>query len=148
MVFRLDWQGEFMLGGIGWIAVGHDDGRWWFDGYVVGKWHIDGGAPQVADLARWLLAERPAGRYEVEFELLRKAQPWQGTGEMLMDLDITLGRDEPGGPESLVCFPSGYLPKIERWAQIYEGLDWEGIDRPRLHAEATRLLESADGATA
>lgn len=83
----------------------------------------------AAEFARWLLAPRPQGQYEVEF---RVVDAWPARGPEYT-VEIGLGREDAGGPEYLVMWPSGYLPGIGQGADVGPELMWEPVDRAAPH---------------
>ncbi|MCY1137080.1 hypothetical protein OWR29_03655 [Actinoplanes sp. Pm04-4] len=80
--------------------------------------------------------------------MLKDDRPVPGfwSPDMLIDLDVMLGREHAGGPEYLVVWPSGYFPELKVGADISGELHWEPVDRNRLHNQATALLTAAQEA--
>jgi hypothetical protein len=146
VVFELAWPQDYAGRGEEWFAIGHEpDGRWWYDGWEIGRVPIGRGAGHVAEFARWLLAERPAGRYETEFALLDGEKPvsdfWDPT--MVFTIDVLLGRQQEGDPEHLLIYPVGYFPRSQTYAHICDELSWEPVDRDHLRIQAAALLDAA-----
>jgi hypothetical protein len=151
VVFQLAWPQAYGDRGEEWFAIGHEpDGQWWYDGWLIGQVPIGRGAGYVAEFARWLLAERPAGRYETEFLLLDGEKPvsdyWDPT--MLFSIEVLLGREQESDPEHLFIYPDGYFPQLRTHAHICDELSWEPVDRDRLRDQATALLNAAETAGA
>lgn len=159
-VVRFAWQGSHCHGEVIeelWFAIGRDGGGdWWFDAHGIGRVRLAGGAPQAAELARWLLAAPAEDRCESEFVVVdgeRRSGPsitWlpDGATEPVLiedTLTVTLlrGRDDRGGPEYLQVIPRGDALSAGFSFQIRAELDWEPVDREALEAAAARLLTLA-----
>ena len=55
--FELAWPQYYAGRGEEWFRLGRDDdGQWWYDGWLIGRGPISGGAEHVAAFARFLLA--------------------------------------------------------------------------------------------
>ncbi|MCY1137079.1 hypothetical protein OWR29_03650 [Actinoplanes sp. Pm04-4] len=61
--FELAWPHDhYGPGTTEWLTIAREpDGQWWYDGFMVGRVPISGGAEHVAAFARWLPADPPAG---------------------------------------------------------------------------------------
>lgn len=132
-VVHLSWPSTVDDRGSEWLSLGRaPDGSWWFAALYAGRWAIDGGTPQVAAFAQWLLEPPPAGRYEKEFFLLDEQSPNAGSSVCPLTVHVLLGRENAGGPEYLVV----YLDSV--------GLEWESVERNELEAAATMLLDATN----
>lgn len=157
-IFRYGWRGSHYAGSPVvdlWFAISRDpDGGYWFDAYLVGRLRVRGGAPHLADFARWLLAERPDGPYEAEFLLVADV-PQEGLGgswlppggtspewvdDLRMSVEILIGREAAGGPEFLQVIPLGHSVGKGFGFQPCAELECEPLDRPTLDRAAARLL--------
>ena len=131
-----------------WIAITKDDDEsWWFDAYLLGRCRLSGGRQCVEDFARWLLAPVPEGVYETEFVLIDNERQTVGhAGALLgegqyLNIEILLGRNESGGPESLTVVATGDTgPPSYRAFLLFAGLECEPVDRDYLERAAAELL--------
>ena len=144
--FELAWPQHYAGRGEEWFRLGRDDdGQWWYDGWLIGRVPIGGGAEHVAAFARFLLAERPEHLYEDGFLLLRHDRPAPGFWDpaMLMNVTVLLNRERTGDPESLVLVPDGWFPETGIGAHVCDPLEYEPMDRDRVRAQAAALLDAA-----
>ena len=133
-----------------WIAITKDDDEsWWFDAYLLGRCRLGGGRQRVDDFARWLLAPVPEEAYETEFVLIDdERQTGDHAGAVLregqyLNIELLLGRSESGGPEYLTVVPTGDTGPPSYWAfLLFDGLEYEPVDRDYLERAAAELLEA------
>ncbi|AXE82256.1 hypothetical protein [Streptomyces atratus] len=151
-VFRLGWRGTHYPGTPVddlWIAILKEpDGTWWFDAYFIGRVPLGGGAPRSAAFAQWLLATPPEGPYEKEFMLIdgeRQSGLRQIADGTLLTVEVLMGREETGGPESLQVLLSGET-RVQRLAfEVCAPLECTLVRRSDLEDSIARLLRiSAD----
>jgi predicted dehydrogenase len=145
-VFRYAWAED---GRACHLALGRDGDGWWFESLPGGRSPLVDGAAHLAAFARWLLEPRPEGPYEAGFPLVRGAPDGtvteEGPGgarlrETALDVDVYLCRDEPGGSERLLAFPSASVVGTRTSYPVAAELVASPLDRERLRQAARALL--------
>ncbi|MDI2129068.1 hypothetical protein [Yinghuangia seranimata] len=148
-VFRLDWLGTLpwhedddpRVGQ--WLSVGVDAaGEWWFDAYYWARSRFTGGAPRVAEFARWLSGPFPAvtDPFCADFLVTDQEFVTAANGHSyLYDLTLSRTREQIGGPEDLVV--CGDAPGLQLGAAVV----YESVDRPTLERATAGLLARAQG---
>ncbi|XVQ08043.1 hypothetical protein ACQP1W_36525 [Spirillospora sp. CA-255316] len=146
-VFRYAWAEDGLARH---LALGRDGDGWWFESLPGGRAPLVDGAAHLAAFARWLLEPRPEGPYETGFPLVRGApdgtitEEGRDGGTLLretaLDVDVYLCRDEPGGSERLLAFPSASIVGTRTSYPVAAELVASPLDRERLRQAARALL--------
>lgn len=142
-VMRLDWRRPNAAGTEEdvWLAAGVDDvGDWWFGALYYSWSRVTGGAPRVAELARWL--SEPLQEYtnyaETDFVITDWEPETTPSGEQIEYFaELSRSREVIGGPERLTYAGD------QRGVYLGADLVYTPVDRPTVERAAAVLLARA-----